>query len=362
VTHRKVYSPPNPADNPLQDPFSRGKGDDSLPLHRIESDLGCQLVLETTLQEGDVLFIPASFPHTTSTDVEARNKVTSIHMTLGIDHLIWNLDFQSAREFCLRRISRTDLSLSKDDNLFHGAVNELPMTIYRDLAAPLPLGLLVEGMGSAVEESVSMLQDICTRITKDNPIDAVMSKQMIERLCIQGTELLDIHRDMYVEALNEGRTRLAEDAMTSHLSDDDARVMSPERVARLSLFRVKKYFDRIEQSKRKLLDWVNEVESEGDHEKQLPTNWQFTLPVKVGQQIEADLGGAFFSATVTAVNGESYDVRFFDGDEEFGLERSHIKLLQAPPQVQDQSNLTSKQRKRLKKKLGKSKSHQVAGT
>jgi hypothetical protein len=76
--------------------------------------------------------------------------------------------------------------------------------------------------------------------------------------------------------------------------------------------------------------------------------------VKAGDEVEADLGGAFFPATVKKVlTGNKYDVQFFDGDQENGLDRSMIKLMK-PPNVGndediDTSKLTSKQLKRRKK-------------
>ena len=36
----RVYSPPNPADKPTADMFARGKHEDSMPLHALESGLG----------------------------------------------------------------------------------------------------------------------------------------------------------------------------------------------------------------------------------------------------------------------------------------------------------------------------------
>lgn len=88
----------------------------------------------------------------------------------------------------------------------------------------------------------------------------------------------------------------------------------------------------------------------------LPEDWAFSLSLKVGDQVEADLGGAFFPATVTRVANDSYDVQFFDGDIENGLERSSLKLL-TPPVVQSDdantANMTKKQLKRWKKEQEK---------
>jgi len=58
----------------------------------------------------------------------------------------------------------------------------------------------------------------------------------------------------------------------------------------------------------------------------LDPNWQFTAPLKVGDELEVDLGGAFFQGKAQVV-GSTYKVVFFDGDRENGLERDQIKLL-----------------------------------
>jgi ribosomal protein L16 Arg81 hydroxylase len=77
--------------------FVRSQGDDNLPLFALESEFRGELLLETTLEEGDVLFIPAAFPHTTDT-VDEIAKKTSIHLTFGLDsHDIWALEYLSVR-------------------------------------------------------------------------------------------------------------------------------------------------------------------------------------------------------------------------------------------------------------------------
>ena len=60
----RVFTPP--ADGgvkPNADPFARGKGEDSLPLHTLlegkEGRLGTELLMDVVLREGDILYIPA---------------------------------------------------------------------------------------------------------------------------------------------------------------------------------------------------------------------------------------------------------------------------------------------------------------
>lgn len=107
-----------------------------------------------------------------------------------------------------------------------------------------------------------------------------------------------------------------------------------------------------------LVEWSYSGEASGS--AVLPEDWAFSLPLKVGEQVEADLGGAFFPATVTNIANKSYDVKFFDGDMEYGLQRSMLKLL-TPPALQsdepDTTNMTKKQLKRWKKQQEKNKNH-----
>ena len=142
--------------------------------------------------------------------------------------------------------------------------------------------------------------------------------------------------------------------------------MTPERMQRMSLFRVKKYYEQIDASKKSLLEWSymgKKAESGGSAAPSLPADWAFTLPIKVGDQVEADLGGAFFDATVIRVAGNQYDVQFFDGDQEKGLDRAMLKL-KSPPVMGgddddvDTSNMTPKQLKRWRKEQEKKKKKQ----
>jgi Cupin superfamily protein len=364
----KVFRPTDPALKPFADMLARGKGDDNLPLHQLYEQAGpnyAELLIDTTLNMGDVLFVPAAFPHTTST---AAIDQTSVHLTFNIDSHIWELDYLSARRLALKRAGVLDTALgqTKDtDNRYEGRVNELPKNVLADVMAPLPLGLLepegVNGIGEATAElkRVSMAVDEKTASAVD---EAVWEETMV-RLRQQGVELLETHRDMYLAAIQEGRTREAEEAMTAHLDDRVKKPITPERMQRMSLFRVKKYYEQIDASKKALLEWsymgkkASDKTNDGAAAPSLPENWAFTLPIQVGDQVEADLGGAFFDATVTRVSGNQYDVQFFDGDQEKGLDRGMLKLKNPPilggNEEVDTSNMTPKQLKRWRKEQEK---------
>jgi hypothetical protein len=370
--HWRVYSPPNPALKPQADVFARGKGDDSMALYSLESDdSSSELLLETDLSPGDVLFVPAGFPHTTGTAFDDSDE-TSVHMTFNIDTHVWDLNYLNARRITLRRANVVDTALGQsrdEDNPYVGKVTELPQNTFQDLLSAFPLDFLKADnppTDSSVEEITKELKRIAKAVDAETfeQVDDATWTESVEKLRQQGQDLLEIHRDMYLAAIEEGRTRKAEEAMTAHLNDGGRRnPMSPERIQRLSLFRVQRYYEKINKVKEDLLQWSYEVKapSRGDEGKAaLPENWAFTMPVKVGDEVEADLGGAFFPATVKKVlPGNKYDVQFFDGDQESGLDRSMLKLLKPPNLGNDDnvdtSNMTPKQLKRWKKAQQKNK-------
>ena len=157
--------------------------------------------------------------------------------------------------------------------------------------------------------------------------------------------------------------------MTAHLKGEAlerARGMTPEKMQRLSLFRVRDYYEKINASKEALVNWSKsgtKVGGDGAASASggLPANWEYTVPLQVGDEVEADLGGAMFPARVSAVTGNTYSVEYFDGDKDGGLERSMIKLLKPPAAASDEdeldigdtTGLTPKEIKKLKKKAQK---------
>jgi hypothetical protein len=379
--HWRVFAPPDPALKPMADIFARGKGDDMLPLHILldrSAPGSSELLLETVLHMGDVLFIPAAFPHTTNTANTGdagellEDDATSVHLTFNIDTHIWELDYLSARRLALKRsgVQDTVLGQTKEsDNRYEGKVNQLPPQVRQDLFQALPMGLLEDNSVALelLKDATAELKRISVAVDQEtaSAVDSTVWEDTLIRLREQGMELLETHRDMYLAALQEGKTREAEDAMTAHLTDSSKRVMTAERMQRLSLFRVKKFYEKIDSSKRSLRDWSYSAKSTAEQQgtvpsgaSALPADWAFTLPVKVGDQVEADLGGAFFDATVKRVAGDKYDVLFFDGDRDT-LTRSMIKL-KTPPSVGDEgdvdtSRMTPKQLKRWRKEQGKKK-------
>ena len=380
----RVFSPPTDGDvKPTADPFARGKGDDSLPLHTLlegrEGRLGSELLMDVVTREGDILFIPAGFPHTTDT-VEESSDVdydTSIHLTFNIDTHVWNLDYLGARDAALQRNKAKDVlsppSLNGETNRYVGKVNQLPGSLRSQLMDALPL----EFLDVVPSDSPDFMKNIAQQLAstcqlvdeaageKHVELSEASYVEALERVHSYGSAILDIHRDMYLAAVEEGRLRKAEAAMTAHLkSTDDGEVtMTPERMQRLSLFRVRPFFEQIDVLKKDLNNWCLSGESISEDSSsssaQLDPNWQFTSPLKVGDEVEADLGGAFFAGKIAQVTGNTFNVVFFDGDRENGLTRDQIKLLNPPSTDEedefDTTGMTPKEIKKMRKKMEKKK-------
>jgi hypothetical protein len=308
----------------------------------------------------------------TVSDLENIPENTSIHLTFNFDTHIWDLNYLSARRLALMRAGVLDSALGhgKDENSkYVGNANTLPKELHSDLFSNLPLDFCddMKDLSSALDEVVSELKRI-SRLVDEKTFEAVPSQvwdETAKRLQKHGLELFDIHRDMYVAAIEEGRQRKIEEIITSDVNAN-SKTLTPEKMQRLSLFRVQKYFEKITNAKSSLYQWsIENVVPTNDSEtmNSLSPDWAFTLPLKVGDQVEADLGGAFFPATVTKI-GTSYDVKFFDGDSMNGLSRDLIKLL-APPSsaLSNNSNssdeppagLTKKELKKWMKNQEKSK-------
>ena len=68
------------------------------------------------LSPGQILYVPAGFPHTTDTisintselNEKQREEEHSVHMTVGVDTHIWSLNFAGLRELCYRRSNTVD--------------------------------------------------------------------------------------------------------------------------------------------------------------------------------------------------------------------------------------------------------------
>jgi Cupin superfamily protein len=128
----RIFSPPDSSLTPELDPFTRGKGADSLTLDVLKKE-GSELLLDVTLLPGDILFIPSRFPHITDTldcygdDKKHDNTVVfgkqdwSMHLTIGLDSHVWAMNYKSMRTLALRThgihdVLRPEKIKDKDDD------------------------------------------------------------------------------------------------------------------------------------------------------------------------------------------------------------------------------------------------------
>uniref|UniRef100_A0A6U5M4H6 Bifunctional lysine-specific demethylase and histidyl-hydroxylase n=1 Tax=Corethron hystrix TaxID=216773 RepID=A0A6U5M4H6_9STRA len=371
----RVFSPPEGKHRPDADPYARGKGNDDLPSHRLKNE-GGRLLLSVDVEAGDVLFIPAGFPHTTSTEGcctdDDVKEVTSIHLTFNVETHVWDLNYLSLRRTALKRARVNDVlelqrSGANEIEAYVGPVNSLPPLLREGLMTNLPLDFLrVDAVGGECAAAVAeRLAELSTQVDS-NSAQMVPESTWMEAVNVvrtQGKELLEVHRDMYLAAIEEGEVRASERDMTDHIRDGDALPrMTQEQMGRLSLFRVPTFYDKIDQIKKVLSEWCSAgylIQSGGDNSMDLPEDWATSLPLKVGDEVEAYLGGAYFDATVTSIKGTLYDVMYFDGDVGKELARAEIRLLKPPPKDGgsiingvDTSKMTKKELKKWKKKQG----------
>lgn len=91
-------------------------------------------LIDTVLKPGQMLYVPAGFPHTTDTVTgEAIDSTEpSLHMTLGVDTHIWYLNYASLRTLALKR-SRLPDKLQ---------ITKLAPPQYWDMQSALPFGFL----------------------------------------------------------------------------------------------------------------------------------------------------------------------------------------------------------------------------
>jgi len=383
----RVYAPPNPHHKPQSDPFARGKMDDSLPLHTLSTET--TLLLDVTLTAGDILFVPAGFPHTTdtilptTTNTNTNNKEeASLHLTFNLDSHVWDLDYLNLRNYALLRANVPDTALqTSNGNKYTGPVNQLPLQLWQDVMQHLPLSFLLlpdhddtdtdtDVVVQEVTEQVKRLSQQIDSATYDAVEPSSIWTETVQRVRQQGLELLDVHRDMYLAAMDEGRLRRTEG--TNH---NNARAMDMQR---LSIFRVDKYYKQVDVYKQQLMDWANANNNNNNNNNNdanqlaadtttttgssLPDDWPTTHPLVSGDAVEADLGGAMFPATVTSpMNNNNYKVTFFDGDVDI-LPRDMIRLVTPPKITNDNDDdeqpppgLTKKELKRWRKKMEKKK-------
>ena len=260
--HWRVYNPPKPSSAPHADPFARGKGDDVLKLSELDEPL-----IDTRLEPGDVLYVPAGFPHTTHTeaDPESDSESDSVHLTLGVDTHIWHLSLSSAVEGALaRKEIRVPQSVDLPSDLF-----------WRLARTPSHLGFLRHKMTSDEARIIAdeELNDGLASIGVDygRIVSAGERDLILLRLEEHAQNIVSIQRDMYDEALLDyGREP----------------IIGEQRV---TLLRVKAHLERIESAMDRHLRWLGSASSSN--------RGQTAVPAKANSVSNAKSVGGFGAAT-----------------------------------------------------------------
>mmetsp|Transcript_30142 Transcript_30142/g.39702 ORF Transcript_30142/g.39702 Transcript_30142/m.39702 type:complete len:519 (+) Transcript_30142:46-1602(+) len=227
----RVYSPPNPADNLKVDPFQRGKGTDVLDLESLGEP-----IIDTVLSPGQMLYVPAGFPHTTDTVTDNEGGTdTSVHLTVGVDTHIWGLTYAHLREFALKKAGEKDTI----------NVQSLDSELFWELQCTLPLGFLDNGAydrhrrWSETKAALieSMVSGVLPLIRQCEPekwgslddqqlSEKLQIKSVAERLLDHHGKILGVMNEMYLDTIHE-------------LTDVPMN---------LSVFRIKPYMEQLEAS------------------------------------------------------------------------------------------------------------------
>lgn len=342
----RVYSPPDSTVKYNADPFCRGKGDDELSVPML-SDEGSELLFDVTLLPGDVLFVPSRFPHTTDTlncynDDEhhsnGRNneeRKSSIHLTLGLDTHVWDMNYMSMRSLALRRFGIHDVLLESNNHINDimdscvGKVNQLSYELREGLFSSLDTTLdgpkTAENL-LAYHDRVNFEcgADTYTHLTYSQCLETVIHFETIWQ------KIESTHNDMYTAALNEERTREVENGgWTMNVGE----TMAKKRAERLSIFRVPMFFEQLDKLRQDHRIWGS-LHKRSTIEKTLPNLFN-------GDQVEAYLLDAnacnlvgiraeekisWVSAKVIKVRPDGlFNLQLFDGKVENGVGRLHIK-------------------------------------
>lgn len=140
----RIWSPPPPQDKITADPFTRGKGQDTMS----DEELG-EPLLDIVMEPGETLYIPAAYPHKTDTATGVSLSEESVHLTLGIDTHVWDLNYACMRTSALERAGQSTLIEGTYDK--HKLGREEWLSLY----APLPLGFTAIDLLKQAEASES---------------------------------------------------------------------------------------------------------------------------------------------------------------------------------------------------------------
>ena len=303
-----------------------------------------------TLVPGDVLFVPARFPHTTDTlecydDEEYREgdgdrqeqDSSSIHLTVGLDTHVWSMNFVSMRRLGLRKFGKADIlsghDLLDDDgddgSSCTGAINLLSLELREHLFSSVDGCLLSTGNDGGLgpppelERRRSVRQvaaDLELLIAKvDGDAAAWLSfdqcVEVVEQFRDVGQKIFDTHAAMYGAAMEEERMRRGEPEWNAD------ETMTKDQSDRLSIFRVPMFLEQLDGFREELRAWS--VEGSG-RRAQVP----IIHSLLDGDQVEVNLEGgiSWIPAMIVNVRADGlFDVQLFNGEESYGIRRAAIK-------------------------------------
>jgi Cupin superfamily protein len=230
---------------PFADPLARGKTKDKLELTELSAPL-----IDTVLGPGQVLYVPAGFPHTTDTKwtdsdrlpEDVRTREPSVHLTLGVDTHIWGLTYASIREFAYKRAGIEGSMLTK-----------MKENHYWRYQSPLPVGFLADDSqltSNTAEKShellraeinaefISILKESePARWPSEMPNEQIVVNlglnEVVDRLLSHHFQLVEIFQQMYA---------------------DVAYQLTPTKM-NLSIFRNQLYFKELEKAMEELHIW-----------------------------------------------------------------------------------------------------------
>jgi len=345
--HWRIFSPPDTGVKSKADPFARGKGVDDLSLETLSAS-GSKLLLEVTLFPGDLLFVPARFPHTTDTLSCYRdepNKIFglddwSMHLTIGLDSHVWSMNYLSMRKLGLRKFGIQDcLSDSNtfvnneghdDDDAQEGVderINNLSVELREVLFSSVDSSLTVEAIAMDLYSITERTNNECgTSMSRSRYNNNYNKKILSLEQCVLivtmfldiGQGILNTHRDMYVAAIEEETARQNSDLIWTAQEEN----MSTEQMQRLSIFRVARFFMRLDGLRDELRTW--------DKPHRLGS-WAASQTILNGDQVEISTpgpDGVYLWSPAKVVNARMdglFDIQRFDGNIEYGVPRNMTK-------------------------------------
>jgi len=239
----RVFAPPAPNAREKADPFARGKGKDELTLDEMESPL-----LDVVLSPGQVLYVPAGFPHTTDTLEGITSPDPSVHLTVGLDSHVWGLTYASLRSYTLRRKGIEDKLLP---------LTKINAELYWELQQALPLGFLSEaivepfkgygtGMRDALANEVTaVLLQKMRKVEPETYPSSLSDDQMEAQLGIkEATAKIIQHHNIITDILKK-------------MYADVTFKMTPVKMD-LSFFRSQPYFQALESQMESLETWASD--------------------------------------------------------------------------------------------------------